>query len=82
MLRTMKTAISLPDDLFHEAEQFAQAHDLSRSELYACALAFYPQAHQQQRITDALNQVYADESSVLDPALRAAQAAILVTEDW
>lgn len=46
------------------------------------ALAFYLQTHQQQSITDALNQVYVNESSALDPALRAAQAAILVNEDW
>lgn len=78
----MKTAISLPDALFHEAEQFAQAHGLSRSELYARALAFYLQVHRRQSITDALNQVYADEPGVLDPALHAAQAAILVHEDW
>ncbi|MDW8234419.1 MAG: hypothetical protein RMJ54_16715 [Roseiflexaceae bacterium] len=74
----MKTATSLPDDLFHEAERFAQAHGLSRSELYARALAFYLQTHQQQSITSALNQVYANESSALDPALRAAQSAVLL----
>ncbi|KPV44702.1 hypothetical protein SE17_44185 [Kouleothrix aurantiaca] len=64
----MKTAISLPDPLFHEAEQFAQARGLSRSELYARALELYLQAHRQQDITEALNHLYSDEPSTLDPA--------------
>ena len=34
----MKTAVSLPDDVYAEAEAFAQAHHLSRSHLYVCAL--------------------------------------------
>jgi metal-responsive CopG/Arc/MetJ family transcriptional regulator len=78
----MKTAISLPDPLFHEAEQFAQARGLSRSELYARALELYLQAHRQQGITEALNTLYSDEPSTLDPAFRAAQAAVLPKEDW
>jgi metal-responsive CopG/Arc/MetJ family transcriptional regulator len=82
ILAGMKTAISLPDPLFHEAEQFAQARGLSRSELYARALELYLQAHRQQGITEALNQLYSDEPSTLDPALRAAQAAMLPKEDW
>lgn len=46
------------------------------------ALAFYLQVHRRQSITDALNQVYADEPGVPDPALHAAQTALLATEDW
>ena len=78
----MKTAISLPDPLFAAAEQFAQDKGLSRSELYARALHFYLQAHRAQAITEALNQVYAEESSALDPAFAAAQSRALAEEDW
>jgi metal-responsive CopG/Arc/MetJ family transcriptional regulator len=78
----MKTAISLPDPLFAAAEQFAQDKGLSRSELYARALQFYLQAHQSQAVTEALNQVYAEEDSSLDPALAAAQSHALAEEDW
>jgi metal-responsive CopG/Arc/MetJ family transcriptional regulator len=78
----MKTAISLPDPLFQAAEQFAHEQGLSRSELFARALQAYLQAHRYHGITDALNQIYAEESSALDPAVAAAQARSLSNDEW
>ncbi len=78
----MKTAISLPDPLFTAAEQFAQERGLSRSELYAQALRYYLQTHQAQAITEALDQIYTEEPSTLDPAFAAAQTRVLPKEDW
>ncbi|NNJ13481.1 ChpI protein [Chloroflexales bacterium ZM16-3] len=78
----MKTAISLPDPLFHAAEQFAQAHGLSRSELFARALQTYLQAYQAHDITETLNQIYTEEESTLDPGVIRAQAQVVAKEDW
>jgi metal-responsive CopG/Arc/MetJ family transcriptional regulator len=78
----MKTAISLPDKLFQTAEAFAQEHGLSRSELYARALLLFLQAQRYEGITDALDLVYTDESSSLDPVLKAAQARALPQDGW
>jgi hypothetical protein len=78
----MKTAISLPDPLFEAAEHFAHAQGWSRSELYVRALQAYLQAHRYHGITDALNHIYATESSALDPALLAAQANSLPIDEW
>ena len=78
----MKTAISIPDPLFEAAEQFAHANGLSRSELFARAIQLYLQTFHYQGITDALNHVYADETSTLDPRLAAAQTHALPKEDW
>jgi metal-responsive CopG/Arc/MetJ family transcriptional regulator len=78
----MKTAISIPDPLFEQAEQFARNNGLSRSELFARAIQLYLQTYHNQGITEALNQVYAEESSALDPAFAAAQARTLPKEDW
>jgi hypothetical protein len=80
--RPMKTAISIPDPLFEAAEQFAHANGLSRSELFARAVQLYLQTYHYQGITDALNQLYADEPSSLDPALAAAQTRALPKEEW
>ena len=80
--RAMKTAISIPDPLFAAAEQFAHDNGLSRSELFARAVQLYLQTYQYHGITDALNQVYADETSTLDPALAAAQTRALPKEEW
>ncbi|MFO7169642.1 MAG: hypothetical protein DIU80_016570 [Chloroflexota bacterium] len=78
----MKTAISIPDDLFKEAEDYARAQGLSRSELYARALRAYLAARHAEQITAALNQLYDEETSELDPAFSAAQRRLLAGEDW
>lgn len=78
----MKTAISLPDPLFHAADQFAQANGLSRSELVARALQLYLQTHRNNDITRALDAAYAETSGALDPALLAAELRSLPREEW
>lgn len=78
----MKTAISVPDELFELAEQFAQQHGVSRSHLYTTALRQYLQAHRSEAITEQLNTIYDFESSTLDPALAHAQARSLPQDDW
>jgi len=70
----MKTAVSLPDDLFLSANDLAKRQGMSRSELYAVALAEYLAKHRDADVTAKLNEVLADEPSGVDPALRAAQA--------
>jgi len=77
-----RSSISLPDPLFHAAEQFAQAHGLSRSELFARALQTYLQAYQAHDITVTLNQIYAEEESTLEPGVIRAQAQVVAKEDW
>ena len=53
----MKTAISLPDRVFKEAERFARRQKKSRSQLYAEALAEYLARHAPNDITEAMNSV-------------------------
>lgn len=53
----MKTAISLPDDLFRAAERQAQRARKSRSQLYAEALAEYLARHAPEEVTEAMNRV-------------------------
>ena len=54
----MKTAISIPDTLFEAAERMAHRLAISRSELYARAMAEYLEQHRYQNVTKALNKVY------------------------
>ncbi len=56
----MKTAISLPNDLFAAAEALADRLGLSRSQLYATALARFVAEQERATITARLNAVYAD----------------------
>jgi metal-responsive CopG/Arc/MetJ family transcriptional regulator len=78
----MKTAISLPDELFASADALAERLGISRSQLFATALAEYLAKHQSQKVTDRLNAVYATEPSTLDPALQRAQRRSLGKESW
>lgn len=82
ILPGMKTAISLPDPLFQEADQLAERLGMSRSELYATALEAYLRTHREQDVTAALDRVYGTEDSSLDPVLAALQAASIPREDW
>jgi metal-responsive CopG/Arc/MetJ family transcriptional regulator len=78
----VKTAISLPDPVFQEAEALAHKLGMSRSELYTQALKAYLQRHNQDRILSKLNEVYSEESSELDPVLAKMQFMSLSHEDW
>jgi metal-responsive CopG/Arc/MetJ family transcriptional regulator len=78
----MKTAISLPDPVFEEAEAIAQQLGLSRSEFYTRALQAYLKRYNRDQILIKLNQVYARESSELDPVMARIQLMSLPCEDW
>ncbi len=78
----MKTAISLPDPLFAAAEQYAEEQGLSRSELYAQALAYFLQTQRYRSVTETLDRLYAETDSALDPALGTAQTRAVMHEDW
>lgn len=57
----VKTAISLPDALYHRAEGVAQRLGCTRSALYAEALeAYLDAAEDADEVTDALDALYAD----------------------
>ena len=79
----MKTAISIPDDLFRAAERVAKRLGLSRSELYQRAVAAFLERQSDALVTDALNEIYREEEpGALDPVLERMQWATLPGEDW
>lgn len=53
----MKTAVSLPDRVYREAEGYAKRTRKSRSQLYAEALAEYLARHAPDEVTEAMNSV-------------------------
>ena len=78
----MKTAISIPDDLFQEADAFAKRHGASRSRLYCDAIAEYLTKRRAEEITAKLNEVLADEPDRLDPTIARIQAKSIGPSDW
>jgi predicted transcriptional regulator len=59
----MKTAVSIPDDLFERAEQIAARSGKSRSQVYREALAEYLSRRDPRSVTSALD----DLADALDP---------------
>ena len=57
----MKTAISLPDSIFFEAEKTALSLGISRSALYHNALAEFLKKNNPENITQKLNEVYGNQ---------------------
>jgi len=78
----MKTAVSVPDDLFRTGERVAHRLGLSRSGLYATALREFFARHDDAEITRRLNDVYGRESSAVDPAISRIAARALPRESW
>lgn len=78
----VKTAVSMPDDLFRSAEATARRLRVSRSELYANAIAEYLKRQQDNTITERLNEVYANCPAKLDSGLHRAQVKSLEKNAW
>jgi metal-responsive CopG/Arc/MetJ family transcriptional regulator len=78
----MKTAISIPDALFTSADSLARRLGMSRSRLFAAALAEYVAKHQAAKVTERLNAVYTTERSHLDAATRRAQRRTVARAEW
>jgi metal-responsive CopG/Arc/MetJ family transcriptional regulator len=78
----MKTVISLPDQVFAEADSLAREIGFSRNQLYAEAIKSYLQRHKRQKMMDSLNEIYAREPSLIDPLMVKMQALSLPVEDW
>ena len=78
----MKIAISLPDDLFESADELAERMGVSRSELYARAVAEYLAKHRNEDVTAKLNEVFGEETSGIDAPLRKAQSRSVSSSEW
>lgn len=79
----MKTAISLPDDVFRAAERHAKRARKSRSQLYAEALAEYLARHAPDEVTEAMNRVVEQlNEPPSDPFLAASARRVFERTTW
>lgn len=78
----MKTAISIPDDVFVDAERLARLLGTSRSHLYTEALREYLVRHDADAVTDALNRVCEEVETQVDPAFGNATRILLAHVEW
>ena len=78
----MKTAISIPDDVFEGAERFARRTKKSRSQLFSDAVREYLARHAPDEVTDAMDRVCAELETTRDEFVSAAGRRILKASEW
>jgi len=80
----MKTAVSIPDRIFESAEKLAARLGVSRSQLYAKALASLVEEHREEIITSRLNEIYGPdgEKSSLERDVSNLQGRSITREKW
>lgn len=78
----MKVALSIPDELFESAETVGKRLRISRSRLYATALADFLAKHRGRKVTERLNAVYANADSRLEPGVKRLQRRSLERDAW
>jgi metal-responsive CopG/Arc/MetJ family transcriptional regulator len=78
----MKTAVSIPDDVFEQVERLARRERKSRSDVFSAALREYVARHSPDEITAALDEVCEHVSSD-DPAFATTAARrVLEKSEW
>jgi len=79
----MKAAVSIPDDVFRDAERLAAELKTSRSQLYARAIREFVARHSSERVTAALDAVYEVPDSPDDSGfVRTAAERTLERAEW
>ncbi|MDQ3461377.1 MAG: hypothetical protein M3498_19100 [Deinococcota bacterium] len=63
-MATVKTAISLRESLFEQAETLAAEMKVSRSQVFALALEAFIERRQSQKLLERLDEAYRDEDPV------------------
>ncbi len=81
-MKSVKTAISIPENIYRDAADAAKKLGMTRSQLYSAAVADFLNRYKQDQIKARLDEVYAAGSTGLDPALAAMQLASLSKEEW
>jgi len=78
----MKVAVSIPDDVFAEAEALAKRLKSSRSEIYSRALGEFIGTHAPDRVTERMNDVVRDVAPEPDAFSVAAARQVLKKTEW
>ena len=68
-MQTVKTAISIQEGLFEQAETLARQMKISRSRLFVLALEDYIRRQQDRELLAKINAAYADEPDAAERTL-------------
>jgi metal-responsive CopG/Arc/MetJ family transcriptional regulator len=78
----MKTAISIPDDIFEKAERLAKRTRKTRSQLFSEAMKEYMARHTPEEITETMNRVIGEIGESADQFISLASSKVLERTEW
>ena len=78
----MKTAVSIPDEIFQGAERLARRTKKSRSLIFSEALKEYLSRHTPEEVTEAMNKALAEIGPQNDPFVAASARRTLERVEW
>ncbi|HQZ83143.1 MAG TPA: hypothetical protein PLR83_07980 [Pyrinomonadaceae bacterium] len=78
----MKTAISVPNEIFDLSERLANKLQISRSAVFAMGVQKLGEEIDDQEITRKLNEYYGQIRAELDPVIVKMAALSLPKEEW
>jgi hypothetical protein len=78
----MKAAVSIPDEVFQEADRLARKLKTSRSQLYSRALKEFLARHAPDQVTEAMNRVCDEVGKAPDELGRRFARRVLEKVEW
>jgi len=78
----MKTALSIPDDVFEGAERLARRTKKSRSQLFSDAVREYIARHAPEEVAEAMDRVCAEVGHPTDKFVSLAARRVLERNEW
>lgn len=78
----MKTAVSIPDDIFEKVERLARRARRSRSELFSAALREYVARYAPDEVTEAMDRVCDEVKNQNDAFVSIAAHRVLERTEW
>ena len=78
----MKTAVSIPDEVFEKIERLARRWRRSRSEVFSAALREYVARHAADEVTEAMDRVCAAVNGEPDGFVTTAAHRVLERTEW
>lgn len=82
ILKVMKTAISVPEDVFQLSVRLAKKLKISRSAVFAMGVKKLGDELDEDDIIARINAVCAEVDTSLDPAIREYQSRVIGRSEW
>ncbi len=80
--QSMKTAVSIPDEVFAQVERLARRAGKSRSEVFSEALREYVARHAPDEVTEGMDRVCERVQTERDPFVSEAGRLVLERTEW